>query len=156
MPKLSPLHKAVANEYLNNGFNGQAAYLKHKPHVKVTTARTKAYEIMKRVDVQEHIASIQEKNTATAVSSRDFLILKADRIGNKAEDNDKLDTALKAVDSVAKLAGIYTQENQPMDGYVDLLKTLVIVQGDVNISSQQQTANQQVDITPNIVTSSDE
>ena len=43
-----------------------------------------------------------------------------------------------------------------MDGYVDLLKTLVIVQGDVNISSQQQTANQQVDITPNIVTSSDE
>ena len=80
--------------------------------------------------------------------------MQAHKLGLKAEDNDKLDTALKAVDSKAKLAGLYTQEVDPGEGYGDLLRTLVIVNGDVNVNAQQQKDCDPVDVTPNTRTES--
>ena len=146
--KLSPLHTAFVQEYLANGFNGQQAYLKIKPNVTAKTANQQGYLLPNRPDIQEYIQDHQEKNHVKTISSRDYLITKANRIGETAEQTAKLDTALKSVDQVAKLAGIYTTEAQPMEGYADLLKTLVIVNGNVNVNAQQQTESQVIEVQP--------
>ena len=146
--KLIPLHVAFADAWLANGFNGVQAYFQIKPKVTYNTAARQSSDILKRDDVQTYIAKSQTKNKANKVAERDFLILQAHDLGLKAEDNDKLDTALKAVDSKAKLAGLYTQEVDQGEGYADLLKTLVIVNGNVNVNTQQQKGNDPVDITP--------
>ena len=148
MGKLKPLHKSIADAYIGNGFNGQAAYLKVRPKVTINTAKVNACRILAKPEVQEYILNKQDQTHVKTISSRDYLIKQAHRIGETAEQSEKLDTALKAIDSKAKLAGIYTQEMQPMEGYADLLKTLVIVNGNVNVNTKEQTSNQAIDITP--------
>ena len=152
--KLIPLHVAFADAWIANGFNGVQAYLKVKPTVSYNTAQTQAGSILGRSEVQAYIHDKQVKNESETVAERNYLILQAHKLGLKAEDHDKLDTALKAVDSKAKLAGLYTQEVDQGEGYGDLLRTLVIVNGDVNLTAQQQKGCNPVDITPNTRTES--
>ena len=152
--ELTPIHRAFVQAWLTNGFNGVQAYLKVKPTVSYNTAQTQAGSILGRSEVQAYIHDKQVKNESETVAERNYLILQAHKLGLKAEDHDKLDTALKAVDSKAKLAGLYTQEVDQGEGYGDLLRTLVIVNGDVNLTAQQQKGCNPVDITPNTRTES--
>lgn len=48
-------------EYLKNGQNGRAAYLKAKPKVKLSTAGTEAEKLLKKPEFQEALEKSREK-----------------------------------------------------------------------------------------------
>lgn len=145
--KLSPLEKAVANEYIANGYQGKLAYLTVKPNVKPITAESASSKMLNSPHVKAYITEKQDKHLAKSIASKDYLIKEAHEIGQEARQQGKLNTALNAVEAKGKLNRVYDQDNQGQEGYANLLQTLMVnIEGDVNISNA--TDNESIDITP--------
>lgn len=131
--KLDPAKRKFVNTYLKNGFNGTQAYLAVSPMVSRETAATMANKYLNLPEVQNEIEKVQDREFADSVASREYLIKEAHDIGLEARVEKKLNTALQAVEVKGRLNKVFDKENQDMGGYEDLLRTLVVVQGDVNI-----------------------
>lgn len=143
-PKIKPVDKAIIKEYLSNGFKGPLAYLTVRPNVTAATARVNASKLLTQPHIQAEIQRIQDSDYADAVASREYLIKEAHDIGELAKSQDKLNTALSAVEAKGRLNKVYDKDNVPMDGYTNLIQTLV----QVNVSTQQTKESTTVDITP--------
>ena len=145
VPKLKPVEKAVIKEYMGNGFNGKLAYHTVRPDVTAQTAGVKASQLLLQPHVQAEIARIQDSDFADSVASREYLIKEAHNIGIEARADKKLNTALSAVEAKGRLNRIYDKDNAPMDGYTNLIQTLV----QVNVSSGNTKESSTIDVTPN-------
>ncbi len=145
VPKLKPVEKAVIKEYMGNGFNGKLAYLTVKPGVTAKTAGVCASRLLLQPHVKAEIQRIQDSDFADSVASREFLIKEAHDIGVEARSKDKLNTALSAVEAKGRLNRIYDKDNAPMDGYTNLIQTLV----QVNVSNGNTKESATINVTPN-------
>ena len=146
--KLKPHENALIKEFMSNGFNRSLAYLKIKPATLPGSARTASSKFFLQPHIKDEIYRLQKTDRSNKVSSKEYLTLRSHNIGLKAENASKLNTALRAIDQVARINGLYNQQSEEMGGYEDLLKTLVVVNGDVNINTHKETENQPIDITP--------
>lgn len=145
VPKLKPVEKAVIKEYMSNGYNGKLAYLTVKPHVTAKTAETNSSKMLLQPHIQAEITRIQDSDFADSVASREYLIKEAHEIGEEARATQKLNTALSAVEAKGRLNRIYDKDNAPMDGYTNLIQTLV----QVNVSSGNAKESVTINATPN-------
>lgn len=144
VPKLKPIEKAVIKEYMSNGFNGKLAYLTVRPDVTAKTAGTNASKLLLQPHVKAEMIRIQDSGFADAVASREYLIKEAHNIGQEARKQDKLNTALSAVEAKGRLNRIYDKDNAPMDGYTNLIQTLV----QVSVSSGSTKESVTINATP--------
>ncbi len=142
--KIDPIHQAIADNYIANGGNKTQAYLSVRPKAKPTTAKVRACELFKRPEVAGYVEEQQKEFSVHAIASKEALIKRADRIGNKAEEAGKLNTALTACTEIGKMNGIYDKEVDSPADYGKLLQGIVI-QGDVNIYSDNDKI---IDVTP--------
>jgi phage terminase small subunit len=142
--KIDPIHQAIADNYLANGGNKTQAYLSVRPKAKPTTAKVKACNLFKRPEIISYLEEQSKEITVNSIASRDYLIRQAHRIGNKAEEVGKLNTALTAIETKGKLNNVYDRESDNPADYSKLIQALV-VQGDVNINV---TKDKTIDITP--------
>ena len=147
-PKLKPVEKAIIKEYISNGFIGKLAYLTVKPNVSAKTAESESSRLLAQSHIQTEIARIQDSEFADAVASREYLIKEAHEIGQEARKADKLNTALSAVEAKGRLNQVYDKDNVPMDGYTNLIQTLVQVNVQHNVTTCSDNDNNTVDITP--------
>ena len=92
-------------EYIKNGGDGTKAYLSIKPDVKRSSAAVSACRLLKRVTVAVTIGTIISDSIAT----REKLIEEAMKIMEKAEEAGDYDSALKAINVIAKMAGYYNE-----------------------------------------------
>ena len=143
-PKIKPVDKQLIKEYISNGFNGKLAYLTVKPNVTSSTAESASCRFLAQPHIQAEIKRIQDSDFADAIASREYLIKEAHDIGQLAKTQDKLNTALSAVEAKGRLNKIYDKDNVPMDGYTNLIQTLV----QVNVNTSNTKENEPVDITP--------
>lgn len=127
VPKLKPFDKQLINEYIGNGFNGKLAYLTIRPGVSAKTAEVNSSKLINLPHIQAEIARIQDSDFADAVASREYLIKEAHAIGLEAKADKKLNTALSAVEAKGRLNKVYDKDNVPMEGYTNLIQTLVQV-----------------------------
>lgn len=141
VPKLKPVEKAIIKEYMGNGFNGKLAYLTVKPNVTARTAETNSSKMLMQPHVQAEIQRIQDSDFADAVASREYLIKEAHDIGQEARATQKLNTALSAVEAKGRLNRIYDKDNAPMDGYTNLIQTLVQVNVNTGNAKESVTIN---------------
>ena len=143
--KLKPFEKQLIKEYIGNGFNGKLAYLTARPNVSVRTAEVNSSKIINLPHIQAEIARIQDSDFADAVASREYLIKEAHEIGLEAKADKKLNTALSAVEAKGRLNKVYDKDNVPMEGYTNLIQTLV----QVNVSAGNTKESVTIDAAPN-------
>lgn len=136
--QLTPVERQFIKEYLkpSNQFNATQAYLKIKPSVKLQSAMTLASAMLAKSHIKLAIQKYQDTQIANTISSKEYLIKQAHRIGIKAEKADKLNTALSSVEVKAKLNQVYQQDTQGQEDYTNMLAKLVVVQGDLNVNTQ--------------------
>lgn len=132
---LQPRHKSFANEYLSNGQNAKQAYLAvYKCTEK--TAGVCAYRVLDYVSVREYIAVELEKREEKTTYNREVLTSKTAIILEKnvnSKDIDEQGLALRSIDQVAKLNGLYSPQTEDSGGFKQVLVQMLI-QGDVNIN----------------------
>lgn len=144
--KISDFHRAIADNYIANGGNGKAAYMTVRPTASPSTASVNSCVILKRDEVQAYLEERQSTITKKSIADKDFLIQEAHDIGLEAREAGKLNTALTAVDTKAKLNRVYDKEGDSQADYSKLIQTLVI-QGDVNVYNDKEN-KKEIDITP--------
>lgn len=143
--KIDPIHQAIVDNYIANGGNKTQAYLSVRPKAKPTTAKVKACNLFKRPEVVSYLEEQSSQITVDSIASREYLIRQAHRIGNKAEEVGKLNTALTAIETKGKLNRVYDADTDSPTDYSKLIQTLIVVQGDMNIS---QGKDKTIDVTP--------
>ena len=144
VPKLKPLDKALIKEFIGNGCQQKLAWMTIKPHVTPGTAESNSSKFFVQPHIQAEIARIQDNDLVDGISSRNYLIKEAHDIGIDARASDKLNTALSAVEAKGRLAGVYDKDNVPMDGYTNLIQTLV----QVNVTTSDTKESATIDVTP--------
>lgn len=106
MKELNNKQKIFCREYVKNGSNGTAAYMKAYSKCTEETARRNASKLLTNTDIQGYIKELQDKaeskDIMTTIQKKEFLtkmILK----DKKANRSDKL----KALDILNKMDGEY-------------------------------------------------
>ena len=106
MKELNNKQKIFCREYVKNGSNGTAAYMKAYSKCTEETARRNASKLLTNTDIQNYIKELQDKaeskDIMTNIQKKEFLtkmILK----DKKANRSDKL----KALDILNKMDGEY-------------------------------------------------
>jgi len=106
MKELNNKQKIFCREYVKNGSNGTAAYMKAYSKCTEETARRNASKLLTNTDIQNYIKELQDKaeskDIMTTIQKKEFLtkmILK----DKKANRSDKL----KALDILNKMDGEY-------------------------------------------------
>jgi len=106
MKELNNKQKVFCREYVKNGSNGTAAYMKAYSKCTEETARRNASKLLTNTDIQNYIKELQDKaeskDIMTTIQKKEFLtkmILKDKR----ANRSDKL----KALDILNKMDGEY-------------------------------------------------
>jgi phage terminase small subunit len=113
-------------EYIKNGGNGTQAYLAVKPNSSEKSAKVSACRLLKKPAVIDAIQKASENKSVEAIASRDYLIKEAHEIGKDAFKKDKHGTAIKAVDTKAKLNHIYDETKDESATYSAFLQAINI------------------------------
>ena len=113
-------------EYCMNGNNATQAYLKMSPDVQENTAGTEGHKLLKQPEIMGMLAKVNAKYDVSSVSTRDYLIQEAHEIGLKSKEIQEFGTALRAVDTKAKLSGAYQSEVGEVDAYKAVMSKLVV------------------------------
>lgn len=126
---MKPWIEVFVTEYLQNGQNGAAAYHEARPEINPKSAKVGACKLLKRVEVQraiqERLAETRQIATAEEiVVTRSIATRNAQRIMEKAEKSDRLDTALKANDQISRLHGLYDMSEPDTTKYVTLIQNI--------------------------------
>lgn len=142
MADLTPFEKAFKNRYLKD-FNGTKTYLELRPHVTPGTARAEAPRILAKPSVQEAISEELNKRSVKDAHNKQTLLSDAFRIGNLAENDKKLQTALNSVDLRAKINGIYREQETDLTSYTSIMQQIIV---NVNSSgSDKDEESRQID-----------
>lgn len=137
--ELNDLESRFLSIYINNGFNATAAYLLASPGVQYDTARTEGSKLLAKPHVQHEleIRKLAIKNKENIELG--FLVqeLKAIIYDVKTEETERgpdgritskpdRTSAIKAIDTLAKLAGLYTQKVDLTSNGNDILQEIKI------------------------------
>lgn len=110
--ELTSKERKFAEEYVTNGYNAVKAYMVGYPNAKETTAKTDAWNVLKRDRVKEYIAELQKDGF-------DRLCINAERIAaelaeiafaDKQDDTYTVNFKLKAIELLQKQLGLQQQK----------------------------------------------
>lgn len=100
-------HKFI-DEWLKNGFNGTKAYLKLKPDVKESSARTLSSKILTKVNIQGEIkARFARQNVTESIIVQELF-----DIGTNYREEKELSAAVQALGILAKHMGMLTEDKK--------------------------------------------
>jgi len=148
MENLQPYEEVFIDTYLVNGNNGTQAILAAKPHLKYTSARTAAKEILAKPYIRKAIDSRAGGDVIQALAGRTILLQQTEDVRSRAKGKGKLDTELRAIDQKARIAGVYREEGGDLESYKRVLQ-MIGVQVTVNtgVSKDINTVDKSVNTT---------
>lgn len=102
----------VVDEYLVNGMNGTAAYLKFYPNVSSESAEASFRKILGNTRIKNYVNSKQSKLSETLHKTAESQVKELDRIKKMALGDDKYSDAINALKEQNKLLGLYEEDNK--------------------------------------------
>lgn len=127
--------EVFVSEYFKNGGNGAAAYAVAKPDITPASAKVQACKLLRKSEIrsaiQERMTAYRETSAVAEVVTRDQLTKDTRRLMKKSEESGNFQAALKAIDTLAKLNGLYEpNDTKGVNGYLELIKQLSVVKID--------------------------
>lgn len=119
--KLIPRHRAFADEYIANGFNGLQAYLTVYGENTIDTAKVNACKLLTRANIKKYIKNHQEEMTLKSQLTVEWvlnelteLIKDAKEVGNPHELGNTTDRSavINSLKEINKLLGHYPAEKK--------------------------------------------
>jgi len=114
---LNSKQKTFCDSYLNNGRNASAAYRAAFGTDKAESViNASASRLLRNVKVRDYIVKIQQQNAQITQRkqdiNRDFLITEYLDVLRLSKENKQLSTARQTLDSLAHLAGLWTDRRE--------------------------------------------
>lgn len=127
---LKPWQLQFIQEYLLNGNNATQAYLKVKPNVENTTARTEGSLLLAKPNVKQEMDRVlEERLHVTADTSKitqDKLNLDTQRFINMALVDRNPNAGLKGVELQGRMNGLLDKRERESAGWQTLIQSLTI------------------------------
>jgi hypothetical protein len=126
---LTPFEADFVREYRNQGYNATKTYLKLKPDVQENTAKVNGCMLLQRPAV----ALAVRQPVQSSKTTKDKLILDAERVSGKAEARQQYSAALKGIELQGRFIGAFDSEEQDASVYMQFLSKLQANNMTVNI-----------------------
>jgi fumarate hydratase class II len=99
-------HKAFADEYISNGFNGKDAYLKIYPKVADSTATVNASKLLNDTNIQGYILDIQAKLEKKSLITKEEIIKDLLEIKDLYKKEGKFShNSIRAIENINRMLG---------------------------------------------------
>jgi hypothetical protein len=121
--------RRFCDQYARQGFtNPGAAYRFVNPKAAFETSRTKAYDYLKKPQVQAYLQTLSPPlSSQEAGAIKKTFLEKVNRITGKAENAEQYSAALKGCELEAKVEGLFSQEDNETNQYMQFFDKVSIV-----------------------------
>ena len=126
---LKPDVLTFISEYMSNGNNATQAYLVAKPNVTIGSAKVSGHKMLTRPNVQAEIAQRIERRELESTWTHQESTARTRQVMAKADQADKLDTVLKAIDTLNKTHDHYSQNTPDHAVYQTFINQLFVGDG---------------------------
>lgn len=99
-------HKAFADEYVSNGFNGLQAYLKIYPNVTEDTAKVSASRLLTKDNIKGYVLDIQSKLEKKSLITKEDIIKDLLEIKDLYKKEGKFShNSIRAIENINRMLG---------------------------------------------------
>ena len=139
-------YNLFAVEYSNNGLVASKAYKYVNPKASTKTAEVMGSRWLSKIEVKEAIQREIDKRKQLNTFSKDELLNRINSLSHKAENKDKLQTALNATVEIAKMQGYYEKEGESgqIEKVLQAFQVNVEVKNEVNMGEKGKTFTHEV------------